>query len=286
MKMISFNQIGFRYRLGSQVFRDFSLTLSPGHVYGVLGENGVGKSTLMKLASGVLIPTAGSVTIDGREASLREESSMAKIIYLPEEFSLPALTLDEFRAVTAPFYPSFSDESFEECCRVLDVVRDRRLDKLSMGQRKRAYLAFAFATGAQWLLLDEPTNGLDVAAKEAFRRLVARYADEGRSVVISTHSVREIESLIDHLIILDRRGIVLDASMCEIGRRLRFGRISADEQSKRYEEPLFSESTLAGTSGVVVNTTDEESPVDIEMLFMASLRSTERLRVLFNTKTE
>ena len=280
MKMISFNQLGFRYRLGSQVFRDFSMTLSPGHVYGVLGENGVGKSTLMKLASGVLIPTAGSVTIDGREASLREEATMAKIIYLPEEFSLPALTLDEFRKVTAPFYPSFSDESFEECCRVLDVVRDRRLDKLSMGQRKRAYLAFAFACRAEWLLLDEPTNGLDVAAKEAFRRLVARYVDEGQSIIISTHSVREIDSLIDHLIILDRKGIVLDASIGEIGSRLRFGRCSAKE------EPLYSESTLAGTSGVVVNTTDEESPVDIEMLFMASLRSTERLRRLFNTKTE
>ena len=280
MKMISFNQIGFRYRLGSQVFRDFSMTLSPGHVYGVLGENGVGKSTLMKLASGVLIPTAGSVTIDGREASLREEATMAKIIYLPEEFSLPALTLDEFRKVTAPFYPSFSDESFEEYCRVLDVVRDRRLDKLSMGQRKRAYLAFAFACRAEWLLLDEPTNGLDVAAKEAFRRLVARYVDEGQSIIISTHSVREIDSLIDHLIILDRKGIVLDASIGEIGSRLRFGRCSAEE------EPLYSESTLAGTSGVVVNTTDEESPVDIEMLFMSSLRSTERLRRLFNTKTE
>ncbi|MBO5902941.1 MAG: ABC transporter ATP-binding protein [Tidjanibacter sp.] len=280
MKMISFNQIGFRYRLGSQVFRDFSMTLSPGHVYGVLGENGVGKSTLMKLASGVLIPTAGSVTIDGREASLREEATMAKIIYLPEEFSLPALTLDEFRKVTAPFYPSFSDESFEEYCRVLDVVRDRRLDKLSMGQRKRAYLAFAFACRAEWLLLDEPTNGLDVAAKEAFRRLVARYVDEGQSIIISTHSVREIDSLIDHLIILDRKGIVLDASIGEIGSRLRFGRCSAEE------EPLYSESTLAGTSGVMVNTTDEESPVDIEMLFMSSLRSTERLRRLFNTKTE
>ena len=280
MKMISFNQLGFRYRLGSQVFRDFSMTLSPGHVYGVLGENGVGKSTLMKLASGVLIPTAGSVTIDGREASLREEATMAKIIYLPEEFSLPALTLDEFREVTTPFYPSFSDESFEECCRVLDVVRDRRLDKLSMGQRKRAYLAFAFACRAEWLLLDEPTNGLDVAAKEAFRRLVARYVDEGQSIIISTHSVREIDSLIDHLIILDRKGIVLDASIGEIGSRLRFGRCLAEE------EPLYSESTLAGTSGVVVNTTDEESPVDIEMLFMASLRSTERLRRLFNTKTE
>lgn len=280
MKMISFNQLGFRYRLGSQVFRDFSMTLSPGHVYGVLGENGVGKSTLMKLASGVLIPTAGSVTIDGREASLREEATMAKIIYLPEEFSLPALTLDEFRKVTTPFYPSFSDESFEECCRVLDVVRDRRLDKLSMGQRKRAYLAFAFACRAEWLLLDEPTNGLDVAAKEAFRRLVARYVDEGQSIIISTHSVREIDSLIDHLIILDRKGIVLDASIGKIGSRLRFGRCSAEE------EPLYSESTLAGTSGVVVNTTDEESPVDIEMLFMASLRSTERLRRLFNTKTE
>lgn len=280
MKMISFNQLGFRYRLGSQVFRDFSMTLSPGHVYGVLGENGVGKSTLMKLASGVLIPTAGSVTIDGREASLREEATMAKIIYLPEEFSLPALTLEEFRKVTTPFYPSFSDESFEECCRVLDVVRDRRLDKLSMGQRKRAYLAFAFACRAEWLLLDEPTNGLDVAAKEAFRRLVARYVDEGQSIIISTHSVREIDSLIDHLIILDRKGIVLDASIGEIGSRLRFGRCSAEE------EPLYSESTLAGTSGVVVNTTDEESPVDIEMLFMASLRSTERLRRLFNTKTE
>lgn len=280
MKMISFNQLGFRYRLGSQVFRDLSMTLSPGHVYGVLGENGVGKSTLMKLASGVLIPTVGSVTIDGREASLREEATMAKIIYLPEEFSLPALSLDEFRKVTASFYPSFSDESFEECCRVLDVVRDRRLDKLSMGQRKRAYLAFAFACRAEWLLLDEPTNGLDVAAKEAFRRLVARYVDEGQSIIISTHSVREIDSLIDHLIILDRKGIVLDASIGEIGSLLRFGRCSAEEES------LYSESTLAGTSGVVVNTTDEESPVDIEMLFMASLRSTERLRRLFNTKTE
>ncbi|MBR4037709.1 MAG: ABC transporter ATP-binding protein, partial [Tidjanibacter sp.] len=177
MKTICFTNTGYRYRLGSQVFRTLSLTLSEGHVYGLLGENGVGKSTLMKLAAGVLIPTAGSVTIEGHEASRREELAMAKIFYLPEEFSLPALSLDTYCRVTSPFYPTFSAEAYELCCKELDVVRDVRLDKLSMGQRKRALLAFAFATGAQWLLLDEPTNGLDVAAKEAFRRLVARYAD-------------------------------------------------------------------------------------------------------------
>lgn len=286
MKTICFTNTGYRYRLGSQVFRTLSLTLSEGHVYGLLGENGVGKSTLMKLAAGVLIPTAGSVTIEGHEASRREESAMAKLFYLPEEFSLPALSLDTYCRVTSPFYPTFSAEAYELCCKELDVVRDVRLDKLSMGQRKRALLAFAFATGAQWLLLDEPTNGLDVAAKEAFRRLVARYADEGRSVVISTHSVREIESLVDHLIILDRKGVVLDTSIAEIGTRLRFGRFSAEEHSKWHEEPLFAESTLAGTTGVTVNHSDEESAVDIEMLFMASLRSTERLRALFNTKNE
>lgn len=280
MKMICFTNTGYRYRLGVQVIHDLSLTLSEGHIYGLLGENGVGKSTLMKLAAGVLIPGAGSVKIEGSEASLREESAMAKIFYVPEEFSLPALTLEEYARVTSPFYPTFSDERYEEYCKELEVVRDIRLDKLSMGQRKRALLAFAFACGTPWLLLDEPTNGLDVAAKEAFRKIVARYVDEGHSVVISTHSVREIDSLIDRLIILDRKGVVVDASIAEIGSRLRFGRCTPDE------EPLFSESTLAGTSGVVFNSTGEESPVDIEMLFMASLRSAERMRQIFNTQKE
>ncbi|MBR4038137.1 MAG: hypothetical protein IKJ02_06210, partial [Tidjanibacter sp.] len=95
-----------------------------------------------------------------------------------------------------------------------------------------------------------------------------------------------IDSLVDHLIILDRKGVVLDASIAEIGTRLRFGRFSDEEHSKWHEEPLFAESTLAGTTGVMVNHSDEESAVDIEMLFMASLRSTERLRALFNTKNE
>ncbi len=277
--MISFSNVNFRYRLGSRVFDGLSLRFAPGHVYGVLGENGVGKSTLLKLASGVLFPTSGSVTIEDDEASRRHEATMAKILYVPEEFVLPAVTLNQFKSCTSIFYPTFSEERFEECCRELAVLRDVRLDKLSMGQRKRAFLAFAFACCTPWLLLDEPTNGLDVAAKEAFRKLVANYVDDGLTVVISTHSVREVDSLVDHIVILNQRGLVLDTPIAEVAARLSFGRCCEEDK------PLWSEKTLAGMSGVTENHSEEESVVDIEMLFMASLSSPERLAALFNTKT-
>lgn len=246
------------------VLRDVSLEIDSGGIYGLLGKNGVGKTTLLHLMSGVLYPQKGSVEYDGADVCQRRPSVLSEVFIMPDEVSFPSMKLSEYVKVNSPFYPRFSHEEMNDYLSMFGISDAVNLGELSMGQKKKAYMSFALACNTSFLFMDEPTNGLDIPAKEIFRRLVAGCAADERAIIISTHQVRDVESMFDHVIIMDDAKIVFNHSMSEIGRYLKFEHTDSPETVK---SALMAIPTVGGISVVSVNENGDETDVDIEMLF-------------------
>ncbi len=277
--MIQFQDVSFGYR-GGRLFDHLNLTLRRGAVYGLLGKNGAGKSTLLKLAAGLLAPRQGAIAVLEHTPQKRQPSFLNQVFVVPEEFDLPCITITDYAWAYGCFYPNFSYEQLTDLLRELEVDNAQRLDRMSLGQRKKAYIAFAIACNTPILLMDEPTNGLDIPSKSSFRRVIARVADEERTVVISTHQVRDLDQLIDSVVILDQSRILLNASTAEITKRLEFVRLDEGQPA------LYAEQTIHGRWGVRPNTSDEESPLDMELLFNAAVTNPDTIQLLFNTATK
>lgn len=276
--MISTNKLSFRYSSQHEVLTNITLRLEKGHIHGLLGCNGIGKTTLLKLVCGIMRPNQGEVSVMGCDPSLRRPEIFRDMIIIPEEFDLPNLSLDGYAKVTAPFYPRFNRGDMYRYCEELHINPSERLHSMSMGQRKKAYIAFAMACNVAMLLLDEPTNGLDIPSKSVFRRILASYVNEERMVVISTHQVADIEQLLDSIVILDEYGVALSATTLEIGRRLKFGKATDADKV------IYSERTIQGDMAVSLNETDEDTPLSIELLFNATTANRNAIAAIFNTK--
>lgn len=147
---------------------------------------------------------------------------------------------------------------------IFDMERDVNLGELSMGQKKKVYMSFALACNTQVLLMDEPTNGLDIPGKEAFRRFVAGSMNDDRAIVISTHQVRDLEQLLDHIVILDDAKVILDRSIPEIAEKLKFTLTDSPEVIK---SALLAVPSVGGVKVVTVNEDGDETEPDVEMLF-------------------
>lgn len=202
--MMEIKELKFSYGFKKpDIFSDFSLTLQPGAVYGLLGKNGTGKSTLLYLMCGLLRPKSGSVTFCGSEMSRRQPSALQEIFIVPEEFTLPAVTLAQYVKYNAQFYPRFSNEILNNCLRDFEMDSNLRLNELSMGQKKKAFMSFALATNTRLLLMDEPTNGFDIPSKSQMRKVIASNMSDEKTIVVSTHQVRDVENLLDHVLMVD-----------------------------------------------------------------------------------
>ena len=264
--MIQVNHISFKYA-GSKhlVFDDFSLTLEENRIYGLLGKNGTGKSTLLYLISGLLRPSCGSVCCDGIATKKREPETLRNIFFVTEEFEMPAIRLSEYVKLYKPFYPNFSDEVLQECLADFELPSDVHLNELSMGQRKKAYIAFAMATNTKYLFMDEPTNGLDIPSKSQFRKVIARHMTEERTVVVSTHQVHDVEQMLDHILMLDQRSVLLNATMQEIQDQYTFEYRSPQQMD---DSVLYAEPTLQGNAVICRRQEgDAETQVNLELLF-------------------
>ncbi len=208
--MITVTDLVFRYAKKVPLFEHFSLTLSPGHIYGLLGRNGAGKTTLLKLLCGLTFPLEGSINADGNQPGLRDPGFLQELFFLPEEVWLPAVSPAKLEKLHAPFYPAFDKSAFRSMLEQFDVGFDQKLAKLSYGEKKKVMIAFALACNTRYLLLDEPTNGLDIPSKATFRSMLAGAFDESRIILISTHQVRDLQNLIDSVLILDQGKIILN----------------------------------------------------------------------------
>ncbi len=269
--MITINHLNYGYSRKTKVFDDFSLTLAPGHIHGLLGCNGVGKSTLLKLLCGALTPQSGEISIDGFTPRDRRVDFLSNMMILPEEMLLPAVSIATYAKLTAPFYPKFSWDDFHNHCRALEIDEHRSMSAFSMGLKKRAYIAFALACNTDYLFMDEPTNGLDIPSKSILRRLLASVATDEKTIVISTHQVRDIDTLIDNVVICDTHGLVLSAATDALCRHFVFGKTLPDE------EPLYTETTPMGNISLTPNTSGRETLPNIELLFNATLQHREAI---------
>ena len=214
--MIKIEGLTFSYGKKASVFQDFSLEMEAGKVIGLLGKNGTGKSTLLYLMSGLLRPQSGSVWMKGVDVQKRLPVTLEDMYLVPEEFTLPNLSLKQFVKVNAPFYPRFSQELLRACLADFELDEDIHLGELSMGQKKKAYMCFALAANTSLLLMDEPTNGLDIPSKSQFRKVIASGMTEEKSVVVSTHQVRDIDRLLDQVVVIDGNEVLLNRSVVDI----------------------------------------------------------------------
>jgi ABC-2 type transport system ATP-binding protein len=256
---------GLQFGYGrSLLFDDLDLELQTGNIYGLLGKNGAGKTTLLRLMAGLAFPGAGEIETMGYRAQTRSPGMMEEIFFLPEEFYLPHMRVEEYLALYAPFYPRFDHGAMEEYLAEFEIPRTRKLGALSYGQKKKFILAFGLACGSTVFILDEPTNGLDIPSKSIFRKMVASALTEERVFIISTHQVRDMENLIDPVVILENGRIIFNHSLEEIGSRLSVRKVRELPGSANI---LYSESDLSGYTVVTANDGEGEFPSDLELLF-------------------
>lgn len=265
--MLSFSNVSFTYgRRGKEVLSGLSLDFEENGIYGILGKNGTGKSTMLYLAAGLLRPKGGNVTAEGVPTQSRRPETLRKLFLVPEEFDLPEVSLRTYVQLNAPFYPTFREDILARCLKSFELGDDINIGRLSMGQKKKVYISFALAAGTKYLLMDEPTNGLDIPSKKVFREVIAREMTEERVMIISTHQVRDVEQLIDHVVIVNEGTVMLNASTAEIESRLRFEQraVGAD-----LSDALFVQQTMRGIELICPNSGNDETPIDLELLFNA-----------------
>ena len=275
--MITLKELSFSYSRKKEVLDRINLEVGSGHICGLLGKNGEGKTTLLNLLSGQIFPDQGSCLVLEEIPAERNARFLQQIFLLPEEISMPEVTAIEYIKMYAPFYPTFRDDICKSCVESFEINLSDRLSKMSQGQRKKVAITLALAAHTPLLLMDEPTNGLDIPSKATFRRLVASLIDDNQTVIISTHQVRDLESLIDTVLILDQRQILLNKTLNEIGEKLYFGPLLPEEKA------LYSEPTPQGTIGVTARDGKEETAVSLELLFNAAITYPKEIQRIMNS---
>ena len=275
--MITLKELSFSYSRKKEVLDRINLEVGSGHICGLLGKNGEGKTTLLNLLSGQIFPDQGSCLVLEETPSERNARFLQQIFLLPEEISMPEVTAIEYIKMYAPFYPTFRDNICKACVESFEINLSDRLSKMSQGQRKKVAITLALAAHTPLLLMDEPTNGLDIPSKATFRRQVASLVDDDQTVIISTHQVRDLESLIDTVLILDQRQLLLNKTLNEIGEKLYFGPLLPEEKA------LYSEPTPQGTIGVTARDGKEETAVSLELLFNAAITYPKEIQRIMNS---
>lgn len=277
--MIAFKDVCFSYRRNIPVLSNLSLQIEPGTVCGLLGRNGVGKSTMLYLTAGLLRPRSGQVLCNGYIPSDRQVNFLNDIFIVPEEFDLPPITLDEYVRINSVFYPKFNLDLMHSILEIFALPGNINLGALSLGQKKKAFLSFALACNTSILLLDEPTNGLDITAKRMFRAAITAAMTDDKTIIISTHQVYDVENILDHVVIADNNRILLNRPMIDIQTKLRFGYTQDPEQAKR---ALFSIPQPGGFNVVeFLDDPDRETEVNLETLFELTNSNPDLINQLF-----
>jgi len=277
--MLKIEKLSFGYS-GEGLFRDLNLELEPGMIYGLLGKNGAGKTSLLRLISGQLFPSGGDLEVLGFDPRLRQPGMLREIYFLPEEFPVPRLTGTRYLALNSPFYPRFDRERFFDLCEGFQIDPARSLSQVSLGQKKKFLLAFGLASGVRLLILDEPTNGLDIPSKRQFRRLAASSLGEDQTILISTHQVRDMENLIDPVVILDSGHILFAGNIESIAAEFR---MSLEPAEPLPDDAFYFEKVPGGYSVVRRNREGHDSHVDLEVFFNMVIENGEKVSAILKS---
>ena len=276
--MIRIENISFSYGQKPPLFKGLNLSLPSGNIYGLLGKNGAGKSTLLKIISGLLFPTHGDLDVLGFRPKDRYPDFLNEIYLVTEEFHLPSMKIEQYLSLYSPFYPRFNRSLFDEYINGFKLPRDQKLTALSYGQKKNFLLSFGLATDCKLVILDEPTNGLDIPSKSQFRKIVANAIHEDRSFIISTHQVRDMENLIDPIIIMDEGSIVFFENYERISKKLAMTRESELPDNNIL---VYAESYLGAYTVVKENVKREETSMNLELLFNAVVSNKNKINEIF-----
>lgn len=280
--MLNISNLTFGYKRHYPILDSINLLMQPGGIYGLLGPNGAGKSTLLYLIAGALTPQKGAVLYNGNDTRRRLPETLGDIFLVSEEFSLPSISLKRYVELNAPLYPRFSHETLRRNLDLFGLSSDLHLGALSMGQKKKVFMSFALACNTSLLLMDEPTNGLDIPGKSAFRRFIAGAMTDDRTIIISTHQVRDIDRLLDHILIMDEHRIILDRPTCDIQQNLRF--VTTSDKAV-LDNALHSIPGIGGASAMLRNTDGDDTEINLEVLFDFAINNPQSINGIFNNET-
>ena len=201
-----------KYYRSSTGLEKLDLEIDDGEIVGLFGVNGAGKSTLLKLIAGLILPTEGSVEIDGRQPrELRSE-----IAYVTEAGSyFPSLDAEDHARFLADFYPTFNLERYKKLVKFFEIPTDKKVRAMSKGQRAKLEMTIGFSKGAKIILLDEPFLGTDIVTKSDFLKSAAMLLD-GETLIIATHDIDEVANFIDRAVIIEHGRLVADRSVDSI----------------------------------------------------------------------
>lgn len=276
--MIEIKDLAFSYGK-TPILKSITTTLEKGRIYGLLGENGVGKTTLLTLLCGLKKVCSGSITTDGENPFDRTPTLLQNQFYLPDEVLPVAMKAECFAKERGAFWPDYDHSKFLEIMKEFENDPAKKMNQMSAGQLKKTYISLALACGCKYIFMDEPTNGLDIPSKTQFRSAIMKYTSDDSTIVISTHQVRDLENIIDPIIILDRQDVLLNASVEEITSKLYF-----DYGTQLHPESLYSEQLPGGFIQVYPNSTGEDSKINVEALFNAVHKNKELIKGMFSNK--
>ncbi|MBE9468794.1 MAG: ABC transporter ATP-binding protein [Bacteroidetes bacterium] len=271
--MIEIKNLKFAYKKKAKLFDDLNLELSLGNIYGLLGKNGAGKTTLLKLITGLLFPQSGECIVLGEHASKRDAKLLREIFIVPEEFDLPDITVNSYLNLTAPFYPRFNKTQFYEYINDFEISENNNIKNLSFGQKKKFLLSFGISANTKLLILDEPSNALDIPSKSQFRKIIASSINDERSIIISSHQIRDLSSLLDNIIIVDNGKIIFNHNIEDISKKLVFKKAKDTE----IDNELYSEEIIGVKYAILKNKNNSETNIDLEMLFNAVINNSEKI---------
>ena len=196
---------------------DLTMTVPKGAVYGLVGPNGAGKSTAIRHITGIYRPDSGSITLEG--LPVYENSQVKETIgYIPDDvFFFPSATMEEMRKFYKGMYPKFDDELFERLYDAFNLPRKSQIRRFSKGMQKQAAFHLTLSCRPGILILDEPVDGLDpVMRRQVMSLILSDVAEHGTTVLISSHNLRELEDICDHVGIMDRGKMLLERSLADM----------------------------------------------------------------------
>ena len=197
-----------------KVLKDINLTIPRDRIIGLLGKNGTGKSTLIKLINDLLTPTSGEILINGEKVGVESKKIIS---YVPERTYLDkSMTVDNVIEYFSDFYDNFDARKARKLLKDLDLDTTLKLSKMSKGMQEKVQLVLVMSRKADLYILDEPLGGVDPATRDYILDTILTNFDDGASVIISTHLITDVERILDEVIFIDKGKIVLQSSADEL----------------------------------------------------------------------
>lgn len=270
--MIKVNRLTFKHQKQQSLFQNLSFSQESGNIVGLLGKNGAGKSTFLKLISGLLKPKEGDIKVNSFTPFDRDPHFLEDVFLVTDEPFLPSLTIGAYVKIYAPLYKNFDSFKMETILKEFELLTSQKLQGMSHGQQKKFVIAFALASNCKLLLLDEPTNGLDIPSKSVFRKVLVNSIENDQLVMISTHQVKDIEKIIDKIVVLENGTIIFDQDTYAITEKIQFIKTHSLSATNNV---IYSEKCHEGYHAMLPAENGEETEIDIELLFNAICNNTQ-----------